>query len=37
MRHMQRVKQISDPDDLLNPDVMFSKRALTHDLRPLRK
>jgi FAD/FMN-containing dehydrogenase len=35
MRYMRRVKQIYDPDDLLNPDVMFSERALTDDLRPL--
>ena len=35
MRHMRRVKQIFDPDDLLNPDVMFSERALTDDLRPV--
>ena len=36
MRHMRRVKQIFDPDDLLNPDVMFSERALTDDLGSVR-
>jgi FAD/FMN-containing dehydrogenase len=35
MRHMRRVKQIFDPDGLLNPDVMFSERKLTDDLRPV--
>jgi FAD/FMN-containing dehydrogenase len=30
--YMRRVKEIFDPDDLLNPDVMFSERALTDDL-----
>ncbi len=33
--YMRRVKEIFDPDDLLNPDTMFSARALTDDLRPL--
>jgi glycolate oxidase len=32
--YMQRVKEIFDPDDLLNPDAMFSTRALVDDLRP---
>ena len=36
MCHMRRVKQIFDPDDLINPDVMFSERALTDDLAPMR-
>jgi glycolate oxidase len=35
MGYMRRVKQVFDPDDLLNPDVMFSTRTLTDDLRPL--
>jgi glycolate oxidase len=35
MRYMRRVKTIFDPDGMLNPDVMFSDRALTDDLRPL--
>jgi glycolate oxidase len=35
MRHMRRVKEIFDPDGVLNPDVMFSDRALTDDLKPL--
>ncbi len=33
--YMRRVKEIFDPDDLLNPEVMFSTRALTDDLRPM--
>jgi glycolate oxidase len=33
--YMRRVKEVFDPDDLLNPDVMFSARALTDDLRPI--
>ena len=37
IRHMRRAKQISDPDDLLNPDAAFSERALADDLRALRK
>jgi glycolate oxidase len=32
MGYMRRVKAIFDPDDLLNPDVMFSECALTDDL-----
>jgi FAD/FMN-containing dehydrogenase len=36
MRHMRQVKKIFDPDDLLNPDVVFSERALTDDLGPVR-
>lgn len=32
MGYMRRVKDIFDPDDELNPDVMFSTRALTDDL-----
>jgi glycolate oxidase len=32
---MRRVKEVFDPTGLLNPDVMFSDRALTDDLRPL--
>jgi FAD/FMN-containing dehydrogenase len=30
---MRRVKEIFDPEDLLNPDVMFSDRQLTDDLK----
>ena len=33
--YMRQVKHIFDPDDVLNPDVMFSERALIDDLRPL--
>ena len=33
MGYMGRVKRIFDPDGLLNPDVMFSERALTDDLK----
>jgi FAD/FMN-containing dehydrogenase len=33
--YMRRVKAIFDPDDLLNPDVMFSARALTDDLKAI--
>ena len=33
--YMQRVKAIYDPEDLFNPDVMFSDRALTDDMRPV--
>jgi FAD/FMN-containing dehydrogenase len=36
MRYMRRVKDIFDPDDMLNPDVMLSDRALADDLKPLR-
>lgn len=32
--YMRQVKRIFDPDDLLNPDVMFSTRALTDGLDP---
>lgn len=35
MRYMHRVKEIFDPDNVLNPDVMFSERGLTDDLRPV--
>jgi glycolate oxidase len=31
--YMRRVKEIFDPNDLLNPDVMFGDRALTDDLK----
>ncbi|MCP4542688.1 MAG: FAD-binding oxidoreductase [Chloroflexi bacterium] len=31
--YMRRVKDIFDPDDLLNPEVMFGARALTDDLK----
>ena len=31
--YMRRVKEIFDPDDLLNPDVMFGDRALTDELK----
>jgi FAD/FMN-containing dehydrogenase len=33
--YMRRVKQAFDPDDTLNPDVMFSERALTDNMRSL--
>jgi glycolate oxidase len=33
--YMRRVKAIFDPDDRLNPDVMFGERALTDDMREL--
>jgi glycolate oxidase len=33
MGYMRRVKEIFDPDDLLNPNVMFSNRTLTDDLK----
>jgi len=32
--YMRRLKQIFDPADILNPDVMFSNRSLTDDLDP---
>jgi len=35
MRYMRQAKQIYDPADLLNPDVMFGERALTDDLGPV--
>lgn len=37
MQYMRRVKAIFDPDNVLNPDVMFSDQALTDDLRPLQQ
>jgi FAD/FMN-containing dehydrogenase len=33
--YMRRVKAVFDPDDVLNPEVMFSDRALTDDMKPL--
>ena len=33
--YMRRIKAAFDPDDLLNPDVMFSNRSLIDDLMPL--
>jgi FAD/FMN-containing dehydrogenase len=33
--YMRQVKEVFDPDDLLNPEVMFSNRALTDDLKPI--
>jgi FAD/FMN-containing dehydrogenase len=33
--YMRQVKAIFDPDDLLNPEVMFSNRAITGDMKPL--
>jgi glycolate oxidase len=30
--YMRQVKELFDPDDLLNPEVMFGDRALTDDL-----
>jgi FAD/FMN-containing dehydrogenase len=33
--YMRRVKQIFDPHDALNPDVMFSDRALTDQMKEL--
>ena len=35
MQYMRRAKRIFDPDDVLNPGVMFSDRALTDDLKPV--
>ena len=35
MGYMRRVKQIFDPDEQFNPDVMFSDRALTDDMAPI--
>jgi len=32
---MRRVKEAFDPDDALNPDVMFGTRSLTDDLKPI--
>jgi len=34
---MRRLKQMLDPDDLLDPAAAFSERALADDLRALRK
>lgn len=34
MGYMRRVKDLFDPADLLNPEVMFSNRALTDDMKP---
>lgn len=31
--YMRRVKQLLDPDGLLNPHVLFTDRPLTADLR----
>jgi FAD/FMN-containing dehydrogenase len=36
MNYLRRVKVIFDRDDLLNPGVMLSERALTDDLGPIR-
>jgi hypothetical protein len=33
--HIRRVKDIFDPEDVLNPDVMLSDRVLVDDLKPL--
>ena len=33
--YMRELKAIFDPDDLLNPGVMFSQRDLTEDMQPL--
>jgi FAD/FMN-containing dehydrogenase len=33
---IRRVKEVFDTDDLLNPGVMLSERALTDDLGPVR-
>jgi FAD/FMN-containing dehydrogenase len=33
--YMWRIKQAFDPQDTLNPDVMFSERALTDEMRQL--
>jgi FAD/FMN-containing dehydrogenase len=35
--YMRRVKELLDPEDLLNPGVMFSDRPITEDLAPLRR
>lgn len=35
--YMRQVKELFDPDDLLNPEVIFSDRALTDDLNPIWK
>lgn len=31
--YMQQVKEIFDPDDILNPDVIFSDRQITDDIK----
>ncbi len=31
--YMRQIKEIFDPDDLLNPDVMFSDRGITDDIK----
>lgn len=33
--YMRRVKEIFDPGDLLNPEVMFGNRPITDDMKPL--
>jgi D-lactate dehydrogenase len=33
--YMRRVKHIFDPDDVLNPGVMFGNRTLTDDMQAL--
>jgi FAD/FMN-containing dehydrogenase len=33
--YMRRVKELMDPDGILNPGVMFSDRPITEDLAPL--
>ena len=35
--HMRRVKQAFDPQDALNPDVMFSERALTDEMKEMEE
>jgi FAD/FMN-containing dehydrogenase len=32
---MRRIKTLFDPDDLLNPDAMFTERGFTEDMAPL--
>jgi glycolate oxidase len=32
---MRRIKVLFDPDDLLNPDTMFTERGFTEDLAPM--
>ncbi|MCD6146241.1 MAG: FAD-binding oxidoreductase [Methanosarcinales archaeon] len=31
--YMRQIKEIFDPDDILNPDVMFSDRHITEDIK----
>ncbi|MEA3282201.1 MAG: FAD-binding and (Fe-S)-binding domain-containing protein [Euryarchaeota archaeon] len=31
--YMQQIKEIFDPDDILNPDVIFSDRKITDDIK----